>query len=221
MLHRLDAHVHVSCAAVKQQKTCQQPHFVDWAIWEHGCVMEKNVCFDQVSKQQNMLWHHRKCWPAFAPYNGISADVRAINISICMQQEFCFAASTDSQCLVMGCLLNRDISHKLMPLLVLLVTHYSGCDRLQSVFIVFQDKIRPGKNYTGSQLFDNGGAFYNVPGYLDNLKVGFIRQLDCSDLCCFHHLLPCSLHKSRAEFKDSNSSLGVNSHCQSRHQRVD
>lgn len=42
---------------------------------------------------------------------------------------------------------------------------------LQSVFIVFQDKIRPGKNYTGSQLFDNGGAYYNVPGYLDNLKV--------------------------------------------------
>ena len=42
---------------------------------------------------------------------------------------------------------------------------------LQSVFIVFQDKIKPGKNYTGSQLFDNGGAFYNVPGYLDNLKV--------------------------------------------------
>ena len=42
---------------------------------------------------------------------------------------------------------------------------------MQSVFIVFQDKIRPGKNYTGSQLFDNGGAYYNVPGYLDNLKV--------------------------------------------------
>ena len=41
---------HVWCHAVKQQKTCQQPHFVDWAIWEHGCVMEKSVCFDQVSK---------------------------------------------------------------------------------------------------------------------------------------------------------------------------
>ena len=65
-----------------------------------------------------------------------------------------------------------------MPLPVLLVTHCSCCDCSQSVFIVFQDKIRPGKNYTGSQLFDNGGAFYNVPGYLDNLKVGSIRQLD-------------------------------------------
>ena len=42
---------------------------------------------------------------------------------------------------------------------------------LQGVFIVFQDKAKPGKNYTGSQLFDTGGAFYNMPGYLDNLKV--------------------------------------------------
>lgn len=37
---------------------------------------------------------------------------------------------------------------------------------------MFQDKIKPGKNYTGSQLFDTGGAFYNMPGYLDNMKVG-------------------------------------------------
>lgn len=37
--------------AVKQQKTCQTPRFVDWAIWEHGCVMEKNVCFDQVCER--------------------------------------------------------------------------------------------------------------------------------------------------------------------------
>lgn len=42
----------------------------------------------------------------------------------------------------------------------------------QGVFIVFQDKVKPGKNFTGSQLFDTGGAFYNVPGFLDNLKVG-------------------------------------------------
>lgn len=42
---------------------------------------------------------------------------------------------------------------------------------LQGTFIVFQDKVKPGKNYTGSQLFDTGGAFYNMPGYLDNLKV--------------------------------------------------
>ena len=42
---------------------------------------------------------------------------------------------------------------------------------LQGVFIVFQDKVKPGKNFTGTQLFDTGGAFYNVPGFLDNLKV--------------------------------------------------
>ena len=42
---------------------------------------------------------------------------------------------------------------------------------MQGVFVVFQDKVKPGKNFTGSQLFDNGGAFYNMPGFLDNLKV--------------------------------------------------
>ncbi|KAL3136014.1 hypothetical protein ABBQ32_007051 [Trebouxia sp. C0010 RCD-2024] len=71
---------------VSRQETCEKPHFVDWAVWEHGCVHERNVCLDQ------------------------------------------------------------------------------------GVFIVFQDKVKPGKNYTGSQLFDTGGAFYNMPGYLDNLK---------------------------------------------------
>ena len=42
---------------------------------------------------------------------------------------------------------------------------------MQGTFIVFQDKVKPGKNFTGTQLFDTGGAFYNVPGFLDNLKV--------------------------------------------------
>lgn len=73
-------------AVVANQETCEQPHFVDWALWEHGCVAERNVCIDQ------------------------------------------------------------------------------------GVFIVFQDKVKPGKNFTGTQLFDTGGAFYNVPGFMDNLK---------------------------------------------------
>lgn len=34
--------------AVANQETCEQPHFVDWALWEHGCVAERNVCIDQV-----------------------------------------------------------------------------------------------------------------------------------------------------------------------------
>ena len=35
--------------AVSKQETCEPPHFVDWAVWEHGCVHERNVCIDQVS----------------------------------------------------------------------------------------------------------------------------------------------------------------------------
>jgi len=35
--------------AVANQETCEQPHFVDWALWEHGCLAERNVCIDQVS----------------------------------------------------------------------------------------------------------------------------------------------------------------------------
>jgi len=46
---------------------------------------------------------------------------------------------------------------------------------LQGTFIVFQDKVKPGKNFTGTQLFDTGGAFYNVP--MDNLKVSLITSI--------------------------------------------
>lgn len=59
-----------------------------------------------------------------------------------------------------------------------------GSDRktldLQGVFIVFQDKVKPGKNFTGTQLFDTGGAFYNVPGFMDNLKVSIINSIQWS-----------------------------------------
>ena len=48
---------------------------------------------------------------------------------------------------------------------------------LQGTFIVFQDKVKPGKNFTGTQLFDTGGAFYNVPGFMDNLKVSMISSI--------------------------------------------
>ncbi len=46
--------------AVANQETCEQPHFVDWALWEHGCVAERNVCIDQVSttpKQSSPSMH--------------------------------------------------------------------------------------------------------------------------------------------------------------------
>ena len=59
---------------------------------------------------------------------------------------------------------------------------YLDCLCLQGTFIVFQDKVKPGKNFTGSQLFDTGGAFYNMPGYLDNLKVG------CMFCSCFRYV---------------------------------
>ena len=48
---------------------------------------------------------------------------------------------------------------------------------LQGTFIVFQDKVKPGKNFTGTQLFDTGGAFYNVPGFMDNLKVSLMTSI--------------------------------------------
>ncbi len=51
---------------------------------------------------------------------------------------------------------------------------------VQGVFIVFQDKVKPGKNFTGTQLFDTGGAFYNVPGFMDNLKVSIINSIQWS-----------------------------------------
>ena len=39
----------LGCCAVANQETCEQPHFVDWALWEHGCAYERNVCLDQVN----------------------------------------------------------------------------------------------------------------------------------------------------------------------------
>lgn len=39
--------------AVSKQETCEKPHFVDWAVWEHGCVHERNVCLDQVGAATN------------------------------------------------------------------------------------------------------------------------------------------------------------------------
>ena len=60
----------------------------------------------------------------------------------------------------------------------------------QGVFIVFQDKIKPGKNFTGNQLFDTGGAFYNVPGFMDNLKV---RLSPCKIKNSLAQLLICLL----------------------------
>lgn len=40
--------MHREWFAVSKQETCEKPHFVDWAVWEHGCVHERNVCLDQV-----------------------------------------------------------------------------------------------------------------------------------------------------------------------------
>lgn len=40
--------MHCTLSAVSKQETCDKPHFVDWAVWEHGCVHERNVCLDQV-----------------------------------------------------------------------------------------------------------------------------------------------------------------------------
>ena len=60
------------------------------------------------------------------------------------------------------------------------------CLCLQGTFVVFQDKVKPGKSFTGSQLFDTGGAFFNMPGYLDNLKVGCV-VCSCS---CFASACP-------------------------------
>lgn len=59
---------------------------------------------------------------------------------------------------------------------------------MQGTFIVFQDKVKPGKNFTGTQLFDTGGAFYNVPGFLDNLKVSLTSSLLHSAIAtCLNH----------------------------------
>lgn len=144
---------HCQCYAVSKQETCEKPNFVDWAVWEHGCVHERNVCLDQVRVLPDFL-----CWP------------RTIYASIFLRGVVFWSWHAAEP--------HRDLE----PCHVLCITSklvcyacfFLDCLCLQGTFVVFQDKVKPGKSFTGSQLFDTGGAFFNMPGYLDNLKVGCV-----------------------------------------------